>query len=363
MRGIRRASPMHIVDISGILCLNMNSILLPGGILLATTIKDVAKRAGVSVTTVSRALNHHDYISDATMQKINHAMVELNYSPNQVARNLFHSKTQTIGLVIPSISCPFFGEMTQLIEQKLYDIGYHVLLCTTDGDHARESDIFDILRQHRMDGIIIGSPSLPDSEYSRVGIPIVAFDTLMTSASVSIAANHRLGGQMAADILLKSGCRRFLQIVGNPEAKTGATERHPVFLERAMAAGYPCVSIPVQSNFFDKTQYERIVERIFADYPDTDGFFATDLFAAEIVKCALRRGLSVPEDIQVVAYDGTYVSTITHPVLTTIRQPFEDLAQKVIESMAGLIDGKPVEKRIILDNLQILPGGTTRFVL
>lgn len=328
---------------------------------MPVTIKDVAKLAGVSITTVSRALNHHSYVSESTQKKIRNAMEELNYSPNQLARNFFRAQTCTIGMVVPTIAHPFFSEITQLVEQSLYDNGYHILLCTTEGNRQRESDIFDMLRQHRMDAIIIGSPSLPEKEYSRVGIPIVAFDTLLRSANVSIASNHRLGGQLAAEVLLKSGCKNFVQIVGNPEAKTGATERHQVFLQEVMAAGYPCVSLPIRERFYDTELYPSIVEKILDTYPDADGFFATDLFAAEILKCTLRRHYTIPDNFQLVGYDGTYVSKFTHPQITTIRQPIEDLAATIVDSLIRLIQEEPVEPYIILDQLRLVGGGTTRY--
>ena len=116
---------------------------------MAITIQDVAKKAGVSVTTVSRTLNNRGYISRATREKIAAAIQELNYSPNQLARSLYNARTQTIGLVVPSICHPFFSQITQLVEHHLYHMNYHVLLCTTEGNPGQESHIFDILRQNR----------------------------------------------------------------------------------------------------------------------------------------------------------------------------------------------------------------------
>ena len=327
---------------------------------MSITIKDVASMAGVSVTTVSRALNHRGYISKETQDKIEAAIHELNYSPNQLARSLFQAKTNTVGLVVPSIAHPFFAQMTELIEQKLYRLGYHVLLCTTESNRDRESDILTILRQHRMDGIIMASPQLPSAEYERVGIPIVAFDTLLDSANVSVEADHLLGGRMAADVLIRSGCRYAVQIIGNPEARTDAAKRHRVFMDRMMESGCPCVSIPVTQEFFKLDKYESIAEQILQDHKDADAFFATDLFALAIERCALRKGLRIPDDIQIVGYDGTYVAEASYPRLTVVRQPFESLAANVVESIIHLIDGIDTEQRIVLDNLELIRGQTTR---
>lgn len=327
---------------------------------MAITIQDVAKKAGVSVTTVSRTLNNRGYISRATREKIAAAIQELNYSPNQLARSLYNARTQTIGLVVPSICHPFFSQITQLVEHHLYHMNYHVLLCTTEGNPGQESHIFDILRQNRVDGIIIGSPSLSDQEYAKINIPIVSFDTHMQGASVSVASNHALGGRMAAQALLRGGCRRVLQIVGDLTAKTDAAKRHQTFMEEMMTAGCECISLPAANNFTNLRSYRALVERAFDQYPDIDGYFATDLTAAEIIHCAARRGFSIPEDLQVIGYDGTDAVAVMCPQLTVIRQPYEELAKKVVDSMMALLAGKTPESNIVLDSLTLVPGTTTR---
>ena len=327
---------------------------------MAITIRDVAEKAGVSVTTVSRTLNNRGYISQETREKIAEAIKALNYSPNQLARSLFNAKTQVIGIVVPSICHPFFSQITQMVEQRLFHLGYHVLLCTTEGNPGQESQIFEILFQKRVDGIIIGSPRLSDQEYVNANIPIVAFDTHMRGANVSVAANHRLGGVMAAQKLLKSGCRRMLQIVGDMTAKTDASKRHRAFMEEIVTAGCECISLPAVNNFTNLHSSHEMVERAFDQYRNIDAYFATDLNAAEIVHCAIRRGLSIPEDIQVIGYDGTDVASVFCPQLTVIRQPFEELAEKTVDSMIALLNGETPEPHILLNNLTLIQGTTTR---
>ena len=326
---------------------------------MSITIKDVANLSGVSVTTVSRFLNQRGYISQTTAQKIHKAIHDLNYSPNQLARSLYNNQTHTIGLIVPSVVHPFFAQLTQLLEQKLYSLNYHVLLCTTDNNKDRESDILNIMKQHRMDGIIMASPSLPEHEYEKLGIPIVAFDTLMESANVSVAANHHLGGHMVADVLIKGGCRYAVQIVGNPEAKTDATRRHRVFMNEMMQNGCTCVSIPVMTNCCAISDYERVVQQILKDHPNADAFFATDLYALVLEKELIKSGKHFPKDVQIVSYDGTYITDTVFPRLTVIRQPFEELSQYAVSSMMHLLQGEHVESKIILDKLELVYGDTT----
>ncbi len=327
---------------------------------MAITIQDVAEKAGVSVTTVSRTLNNRGYISKETRQKIADAMKALNYAPNQLARSLSKAKTQTIGLVVPSVCHPFFGKITQMMEHQLFQLGYHVMMFTTDGNPGQEMQIFEILHQSRVDGIIIGSPVLSDQNYAITNIPIVAFDTHMQGANVSIATNHSLGGRMAAQLLLKGGCRRVLQIVGELTVKTSARDRHKSFMDEIMNAGGECISVTNVNNSVDVRSSHELIERVFDQYPKVDGYFATDLNAAEIMNCAKKRGLYAPDDIQVVGYDGTDIAAVMCPQITMIRQPFEELAEKTVSSMMALLNGETPESNIVLDNLMIVPGTTTR---
>ena len=327
---------------------------------MAITIKDVARLSGVSVTTVSRALNKRGYVSENTMAKIYSAIQELNYSPNQLARSLYNNQTKAIGLVVPSVAHPFFSQMTQLIEQKLYTLGYHILLCTTDNSQDRESNILNILRQHRMDGIIMASPSLPEQEYKKLGIPIVAFDTLMESADVSIEADHPLGGKLAAEMLIDCGCKYAVQIIGNPNEKTDAALRHQKFMDIMIQSGRPCVSIPIIQKEMSPAFYDGIAEKVIHDYPDADAFFSTDLFALALLSALLRKKKHIPDDVQIVGYDGTLITSLICPKLTTIRQPFEKLSDRIVDSMMQLLNGETVQPRIVLHELEVVSGETTR---
>lgn len=330
---------------------------------LSITIKDVAKRAGVSVTTVSRFMNGRGYISAETQRNILRAINELNYTPNQLARSLFLAKTKMIGFVIPSLINPFFAELTQLIEQKLYDAGFHMLLCTTFGNTDRESDILNILRQHRVEAIIIGSPTLSDQEYHKADVPIIALDTLIPSAATSLRANHHLGGKLAAQRLIQGGCTRALQIIGNPLAHTDAQLRHQSFLQEMSCAGIPCISVPIPAEHdYDKAFQSSIIQSIFKLYPGVDGYFSTDLYALEILKYALQLGLSVPDDLQVIAYDGSSLTNVSFPQLTIIRQPYESLAESIVDATCRLVTGGTVESQIIFDNITLIDGQTTRTV-
>ena len=139
-------------------------------------IKDVAKMAGVGVGTVSRMLNDSGYVSLDTRAKIEAAMKELNYTPNELARNLYYKKSGIIAVLVPNVSNPFFAEFVDCVEGELRKAGFKIMLCNTLKDVKAEAEYLDLLNRHIVDGIIAGMSSLDESEYSKIHKPIVALD-------------------------------------------------------------------------------------------------------------------------------------------------------------------------------------------
>ncbi|HEY8804339.1 MAG TPA: LacI family DNA-binding transcriptional regulator, partial [Clostridium sp.] len=161
------------------------------------TIKDVARVAGITVTTVSRVLNNRGYISDATRKKVYDVMEELNYKPNEIARALFRKKSNILGLIIPNVSHPFFAELTNYIEYYAHKKGYNILLCNSYQDSAKEKDYIEMLRRHQVDGIIMGSHTLETSEYMNTDLPIVAIDRNISDNIPYITSDNYHGGVLA----------------------------------------------------------------------------------------------------------------------------------------------------------------------
>ena len=139
-------------------------------------IKDVAKRAGVGVGTVSRVLNGSGYVADETKEKIEIAMRELNYIPNELARNLYRKKSGIIAVLVPNISNPFFAQFVECVDEELYLAGFKMMLCNTKKESNAESEYLDMLNRHIVDGVITGVHSLDVEEYKKIHKPIVALD-------------------------------------------------------------------------------------------------------------------------------------------------------------------------------------------
>ena len=148
-----------------------------GGVNMAS-IKDVAQKAGVGVGTVSRVLNNSGYVSDETREKIEEAMKNLQYTPNELARNLYRKKSGIIAVLVPTVEIPFFAELVHNIEAELYNEGFKIMLGNTDKAHNAELEYLDMLNRHIVDGVITGVHSLDVEEYKKIKKPIVAFESL-----------------------------------------------------------------------------------------------------------------------------------------------------------------------------------------
>ena len=140
------------------------------------SIRDVAKKANVGAATVSRVLNNSGYVSEETRQKIEDAMKELNYTPNELARQLFHKKTGIVAVLVPTVGHPFFSDFVDKIEEELYKKGYKTMVCNTIKEGNAELDYLDMLNRHIVDGVISGVHTLEEEEYRKIKKPIVALD-------------------------------------------------------------------------------------------------------------------------------------------------------------------------------------------
>ena len=166
---------------------------------------DVAKKAGVSVTTVSRVINDYGYISQKTRDKVFAAMEELNYQPNSLARSLHGKSTNLVGLIFPAITNPFFAELVEKIEQKLFSEGYKVILCNAGSDKEKEREYLKMLLANQVDGIIAGAHNLGIDEYNRVGLPIVSFDRKLSEQIPIVSCDNYAGGKLAVQELYNAG--------------------------------------------------------------------------------------------------------------------------------------------------------------
>lgn len=326
---------------------------------MAASIRDVAKKANVGPATVSRVLNNNGYVSEETRAKIEAAMRELHYTPNELARNLFHKKTGIIAVLVPSVANPFFAEFVDTVESELYVRGYKTMLCNTVKEKNAELEYLDMLNRYIVDGVITGVHSLDAEEYRKIHKPIVALDRFLGEDIPVIAVDHKKGGHLAAEELVRCGCRSVLHFRGAQQVESPYHDRHYEFDRVMEENGIKVISYELEWNRFDAEYYEKTIEDVFSNGIRADGVFGVDQIAIRYMNAAIRRGIKVPEDVKIVAYDGTFITQFTEPRLTVVAQPIDRLAYESARLISHLVDGKVYKNKQVLLDVSFYRGGTT----
>lgn len=302
-------------------------------------IQDVARLAGVSPTTVSRVLNNRGYISDETRKKVNKAMKELNYFPNDIARSLFNKRTNLIGVILPTVSNPFFGELTFYIENICNSLDYKILLCNSLNNVYNEERYLEMLMRNQVDGIIVGTHNQGIVQYKNDNMAIVSIDTYLSDNIPIIGSDNYYGGKIATELLISKGCKNIINIDGEFNLRTQARLRKIAYEDVMRSNNMDPITYEIVSTFDGGNQIQ-IANKILDEYPKVDGIFATnDLFAAAFINEARKRGRKIPEDLKIVGYDGTGTIRSLLPDLTTIKQPIELIAKISIDLLIKQIDG------------------------
>lgn len=323
------------------------------------SIRDVAKKAGVGVGTVSRFLNDSGYVSEEARAKIEDAMKKLDYTPNELARNLYHKKTGIIAVLVPNVSNPFFSEFVDYAEAELYRCGFKMMLCNTEKESNAELEYLDMLRCHIVDGVITGVHSLDVEEYKKIHKPIVALDRYLGEDIPVVAVNHREGGRLAAETLIANGCKKVLHFKGATEVESPYHERHYEF-ERVMRQhDIQTICYELEWNRLDSQYYREAVEDVFSKGIEFDGVFGVDRLAIECMNETIRRHRKVPRDVKFVSYDGTYITEMVEPKMTAVVQPIEGLAKESVRLIHRLIGGRVYKNKNIILDVELRKGNTT----
>lgn len=322
-------------------------------------IRDVAKYAHVSTSTVSLVLNNNGYVSEDTRKKVVRAMEELNYVPNELARNLYHSKTNIIGIILPDISHPFFGTFAKYAERKLYKHGYKVMLCSTTQKENGEKEYINMLNRQMMDGIIVGTHTLDVEEYNGTSKPIISLDRYINEDIPIVMSDHERGGRLAAEELIKNGCKRVLQLKGNRVVNTPAHMHHYYFEKVLWEHEVVVYEEEMPWNKWDFQMFENFARESFFKYPEIDAVYGADLTVVAFLKVAQENGIKIPEDLKLIGYDGTDVTKMNAITITTVTQDIQKLADKAVALLLDKIQGNPIEEKRIIIDVTLKKGKTT----
>ena len=303
-------------------------------------IRDVARRAGVSVGTVSRVVNGHPSVTMAKRRLVQDAIAELKYRPDAFAQSLRKRTNNTLGVIIPDIRNPFFAELMQCIEIQARSLGYSVLFVSSHEDPEAEADHIEAFAARKVDGILLlpstGATAAPAID----GVPIVVVDRLI-EGHPAVAADNRGGARLAAEYLLSLGHRQVACISG-PKNSPTAKARLDGFLD-VMTPYYRAAGLPIDdyviSCEFDYVAGQRAADALLREHkPRPTAIFAgSDQQAIGALRAAADRGIAVPSDLSVVGFDGILLSDLVTPRLTTIVQPVAKIAEAAV---AILLDAK-----------------------
>lgn len=320
-------------------------------------IKDVAKIANLSVATVSRYLNQNGYVSKRSSERIEQAIRELNYKPSSVARSLSKKQSNIIGLIVPDIKNPYFPELARAVEDMAWSYGYTVVLCNSDDQIEKELLYIERLTQTYVAGLIVTTSLMDPSVYMSINTPIVALDRIIDAAVPTVATDNRKGARLGADYLLTNGARNLLCIRGPQGLKT-ADDRLTGFLEATVEQGIDPVVVTTSFDFKDAA---KAIEQILTINPQIDGIFASsDTLAIAALHIAHKLGKRVPEELQIVGFDGIALGEMVSPPLTTVGQDLYKMGAAAATMLIEQIEGKETNQKVLNIDAQLIVRGTTR---
>ncbi|EGT4509970.1 transcriptional regulator RbsR [Cronobacter sakazakii] len=300
------------------------------------TMKDVARLAGVSTSTVSHVINKDRFVSEAIRLRVEDAIRTLNYAPSALARSLKLNQTRTIGMLITASSNPFFSELVRGVERSCFERGYSLVLCNTDGDEQRMNRNLETLLQKRVDGLLLlctetHQPS-PAIMKRYPAIPTVMMDwSPFDGGSDVIQDNSLLGGDIATRYLIDKGYTRIACVTG-PLDKTPARLRLEGYRTAMQRAGLPVAEGYEVIGDFEFAGGLRAMQSLLAlSEPPQAVFMGNDAMAVGAYQALYQAGLRIPQDIALVGYDDIELASYMTPPLTTIHQPKDELGELAID--------------------------------
>ncbi|ENM5790974.1 substrate-binding domain-containing protein [Vibrio mimicus] len=329
------------------------------------TMKDIARLAGVSTSTVSHVINKSRFVSDEIAERVNNAAQQLNYAPSALARSLKMNRTQTIGMLVTTSTNPFFGEVVKGVERSCYHKGYNLILCNTEGDNQRMKASINTLLQKRVDGLLLMCSTLEGERldvFDRYpDIPVVVMDWgPILFASDKIQDNSLQGGYMAAKHLIECGHREIGCITG-PLIRHQAQMRYEGY-KRALSEKGIAINPDwiVESDFECEGGYnafEKLCER--GKLPSSL-FVCNDMMAMGVIQAANLRGLRVPDDLSLIGYDDVHIAKFMSPALTTIHQPKYRLGKAAIDTLLYRLENPDTTAQVVQLEPTLVARGSVR---
>lgn len=306
---------------------------------------DIARAAGVSMMTVSRAINNKPGLSDELRQQILKIADEIGFQPNQVARGLATKQTFTIGLVVPDITNSFFSYIARGVEDVCYEYGYHVVLINTTEEQERERAALNALMQQDIDGAILCNVRMPidDLVPALQRFPaVVLFNRdlkIPMPNVVTVNVNDQRGALLAVQHLIEKG-RKRVAYLGGPVNSNSNQRRMEGYKQALKIAGVPFDAQLVEQCSLGDTIHTAAMT-LLERCPDIDGIFAfSDLVAVGAIQVCQEKGKVVPEDVAIIGADDIPLATVIRPQLSTLRVNMLHIGRLAMRTLLDMIDGE-----------------------
>ncbi|TCI21145.1 LacI family DNA-binding transcriptional regulator [Exiguobacterium sp. SL-9] len=321
------------------------------------TMKDVAQKANVGVGTVSRYINQPDSLKESTRLKVERAIQELQYEPNEAARNFKKRQSQSIALIIPTVWHPFYSEFAYHVERELFRRQFKLILCNSRNEVEREIEYIDMLKKNQIDGIIAITYSEEIDSYVTSNLPIVSIDRHFREDVVYVSSDHFKGGQIAIEELLKRGCQSVAYIGSKSKIENESMLRKVGFEQYAIDHQVEYKIVEESEPIVEK---HRVIRDFLIQHPSIDGLFCmNDTWAIAAIAVCNELGRGIPNDIQIIGFDGARKSAEDFLTHSTIKQPIEKLAFKAVDALLLQINQVGNVRKHILP-VEFYEGNTTK---
>lgn len=318
--------------------------------------KDVAREAGVSLGTVSKVINGIP-VGEHYRKRVEAATKKLGYQVNNYARGLKTNKTYCVALIMPSLRHPFFAVLVDELTECLMRHGYRSILMLTKYDSVVEKNCFTLAEQNKIDGIIALTYS-PDLEVDE-SISVVTIDRHLSNNLPCVSSDNFRGGEMAAEKLIELGCRKLLFLRIGAKIVGEAEKRGPGFENACRNANVPYESVLLNDGDTELPFYQFLDKHIQDGKLDFDGIFCnSDGLAERVCEFLRNRGIRIPEDVQIIGYDGIIDYATGRFGCSTIVQPIPEMAETAVKFLLNQ-EGSATPSNIMLP-VYFAPGGTTR---
>lgn len=316
------------------------------------TVRDVAQKAGVSISTVSRVLTGSARVSPELRQRVIDAVEELGYRPNALARGLRMRRTAVIGLLIPDISNPFFGQLARVVEDAANNRGYSILLCNSQNSRAREVQYLDLLRQQQVDGVLVVTSGAMGEEleefFKLTGAAVLALDRRIPQFKGPwIGGDPYPGARQAVQHLLDLG-HRNIGLVRGVEGNISSDERYKALNRALVEAGLPEERWTWVGEYTLETGIAAglALAELPAQRRPTAVIATSEFSAYGLIEGVSRHGISVPDQLSVVGYDNTAFAEVFRPALTVIAQPIEEMGELAVDFILRMINNAEQDEQL-----------------